>query len=91
MIGYRTAVKIRMKRKNDHSFTRSASVPDTIEAVVATNTIWKNQSRHGGVTVADDRRGHRIITAQQCNLIPGRAVHKLEASRTSRLVRLRHT
>ena len=33
-----------MKMKNDHSFTRSARVPDTMEAVVATNTIWKNQS-----------------------------------------------
>ena len=43
-MGYTTAVRIAMKRKNDHSFTRSASAPDTIEAVVATNTIWKNQS-----------------------------------------------
>jgi hypothetical protein len=34
------AVKIR----NGHSLMRSASVPDTIEAVVAQNTIWKNQS-----------------------------------------------
>ena len=33
-----------MKPKNDHSLTRSASVPETMEAVVATNTIWKNQS-----------------------------------------------
>ena len=33
-----------MKRKNDQSLTRSASAPETIEAAVATNTIWKNQS-----------------------------------------------
>ena len=39
-----TAVRTAMKRKKDQSFTRSASVPETIEAVVATNTIWKNQS-----------------------------------------------
>ncbi len=36
----RTAVKIR----NGQIFMRSAIVPDTIEAAVATNTIWKNQS-----------------------------------------------
>ena len=30
--------------KNDQSFTRSARAPDTMEAAVATNTIWKNQS-----------------------------------------------
>ena len=33
-----------MKSRNAHSFTRSAMAPDTIEAVVATKTIWKNQS-----------------------------------------------
>ena len=33
-----------MNRKNDHILTRSASAPDTMEAAVATNTIWKNQS-----------------------------------------------
>ena len=36
----RTTVKIR----KGHSLMRSASVPETIEAAVATNTIWKNQS-----------------------------------------------
>ena len=38
------AVSSVMKMKKDQSLTRSASVPETIEAVVATNTIWKNQS-----------------------------------------------
>ena len=38
------AVSTVMKAKNDHSFTRSASVPEMMEAVVATKTIWKNQS-----------------------------------------------
>ena len=33
-----------MKIRNGHSLMRSASVPETIEAVVAQNTIWKNQS-----------------------------------------------
>ena len=42
--GYRTAVSTSVNRKNDHILTRSASAPDIIEAVVATNTIWKNQS-----------------------------------------------
>ena len=32
-----------MKMKNDHNFTRSARAPETMEAVVATNVIWKNQ------------------------------------------------
>ena len=32
------------KAKNGQSLIRSASVPETIEAVVAQNTIWKNQS-----------------------------------------------
>ena len=42
-IGYTTAVRIRVKRKNDQSLTRSARAPDTMDAAVATNTIWKNQ------------------------------------------------
>ena len=33
-----------MKTKNDQSFTRSARAPETMEAVVATNVIWKNQN-----------------------------------------------
>ena len=33
-----------MKRKNGHSLARSARAPETMDAVVATNTIWKNQS-----------------------------------------------
>ena len=37
------AVSTAMKTKNDHSLIRSARAPETIEAVVATNTIWKNQ------------------------------------------------
>ena len=39
-----SAVRISVKRKNDHILTRSATAPETIEAVVATKTIWKNQS-----------------------------------------------
>ena len=38
------AVSTVMKAKNDHSLTRSASVPDTMDAAVATKTFWKNQS-----------------------------------------------
>ena len=38
------AVSSRVNRKNDHILTRSANAPDTIEAAVATKTIWKNQS-----------------------------------------------
>ncbi len=38
------AVRIAVKAKKAQSFTRSARAPETIEAVVATNTIWKNQS-----------------------------------------------
>ena len=33
-----------MNSRNDHSLTRSAMAPEIMEAVVATNTIWKNQS-----------------------------------------------
>ena len=39
-----TAVSTAINTKNDQSFTLSARAPETIEAVVATNTIWKNQS-----------------------------------------------
>ena len=37
-------VRIAVKIMNGHSLMRSASVPETIEAAVATNTIWKYQS-----------------------------------------------
>ena len=43
-IGYMNAVSNRVNSKNDHIFTLSAKVPDTMEAAVATKTIWKNQS-----------------------------------------------
>ena len=33
-----------VKTRNGHSFTRSARVPDTIEAVVAQNISWKKKS-----------------------------------------------
>ena len=38
------AVSTRTKMKKDHIFTRSARAPETMEAAVATKTIWKNQS-----------------------------------------------
>ena len=38
------AVRIAVNTKNDHILTRSARAPETIDAAVATNTIWKNQS-----------------------------------------------
>ena len=38
------AVSTSVNTKKDHIFTRSASVPETMDAAVATNTIWKNQS-----------------------------------------------
>ncbi len=37
-------VRITTKTKKLQSLMRSASAPETIEAAVATNTIWKNQS-----------------------------------------------
>ena len=43
-VGYMTAVSSSVNRKNDHILMRSAMAPDTTEAAVATNTIWKNQS-----------------------------------------------
>ena len=33
-----------MNTKKEDNLIRSANVPETIEAAVATNTIWKNQS-----------------------------------------------
>ena len=39
-----TAVSTRVKAKKAPILIRSAMAPDTIEAVAATNTIWKNQS-----------------------------------------------
>ena len=38
------AVSSSVNRKNDHILTRSARAPETMEAAVATKTIWKNQS-----------------------------------------------
>ncbi len=38
------AVRTTVKIRNGQSLTRSATVPETIEAAVATKTIWKNQS-----------------------------------------------
>ena len=38
------AVRAMVNTKNDHILTRSARAPETIEAAVATKTIWKNQS-----------------------------------------------
>ena len=43
-MGYRNAVRMSVKMKKLHSLTRSAIAPEMMEAVVATNTIWKNQS-----------------------------------------------
>ncbi len=37
-------VRMTVKIRNGHSLMRSASVPETIEAVVAQKTIWKYQS-----------------------------------------------
>ena len=37
------AVRIAVNAKNVHNFTRSANAPETMDAAVATNTIWKNQ------------------------------------------------
>ena len=44
MTGYMRLVSTAVNIKNDHSRTRSAIVPEMMDAVVATNTIWKNQS-----------------------------------------------
>ena len=38
------AVSATVKAKNDHILMRSAIAPETTDAAVATNTIWKNQS-----------------------------------------------
>ena len=38
------AVSSSVNRKKDHILTRSASAPETMDAAVATKTIWKNQS-----------------------------------------------
>ena len=38
------ALKNTTKIKNGHTLIRSAKVPETIDAAVATKTIWKNQS-----------------------------------------------
>ncbi len=39
-----TPVSTTTKMRNGQTLMRSASVPETIEAAVATKTIWKNQS-----------------------------------------------
>ena len=37
-------VRTTAKAKNDQSFMRSATAPDTIDIAVATNTTWKKKS-----------------------------------------------
>ena len=39
-----SAVSTTTKTRKGHSLMRSASAPETMDAAVATNTIWKNQS-----------------------------------------------
>ena len=39
-----TPVSMSVNTKNDHILTRSARAPETMDAAVATKTIWKNQS-----------------------------------------------
>ena len=39
-----TALRTMTKIRNGQTLMRSAKVPDTIDAAVATKTIWKNQS-----------------------------------------------
>ena len=56
-MGYTTPVRNTTNRKNDHSRTRSASVPETMDAVDATNTIWKNQCDMAAWPVAGDFGG----------------------------------
>ena len=43
-IGYKIPDKIAANKKNGHNLILSAIAPDTIETVVAQNTIWKYQS-----------------------------------------------
>ena len=38
------AVRTTANMKNDHSFIRSATAPETIDMAVATNTTWKKKS-----------------------------------------------
>ena len=38
------AVSTSVNAQNDHSLTRSRMAPDTIDAAVATKSIWKNQA-----------------------------------------------
>ena len=37
-------VRITANRKNDQSFMRSATAPETMDIAVATNTTWKKKS-----------------------------------------------
>src|SRR6056297_1397060 len=43
-IGYMTPVSTTTQIRNGHSSTRSASAPDTMDAVAATKTSWKKKS-----------------------------------------------
>ena len=50
------------KIRNGHSLMRSARVPETIDAVVAQNTIWKNQSEPVAYVFAISLPGSGIVT-----------------------------
>lgn len=43
-IGYTSPTKIVEKSRNEPSFTRSATAPDTIVAAVAANIAWNRKS-----------------------------------------------
>ena len=53
-IGYIIPVKIAANKKNGQILILSANVPDTIDIVVAQNTIWKNQSEPSEYPVSND-------------------------------------
>ena len=81
--GYSTAVRTSVKMKKLSSLTRSAIAPEMMDAVVATNTIWKNQSDMVAYSCSATTRygrggGLALRGANQCDLVCRGAVQQLE-------------
>ena len=81
-------MRISVNRKNGHILTRSARVPETTEAAVATKTIWKNQPDivewlasllfAASITAAVAVLLRLCLSANECNLTRGWAVEQVE-------------
>jgi len=68
-------VRITVNSRKGHSLMRSARVPETMDAVVAQNTIWKNQSEAAAYIVAPSLASP-LASAAGSGMLTGEGVPK---------------